>query len=270
MQLRGEILELVKATALDRELNLVISDDPESWLPQLDAYLCDLKESQIRDGLHVFGESPPAACATTPCCPWCASPGDGRGANASLLRALAADLELGRDPLDCNWAEPWEGPRPTMLEAVSEEPWRSNGDTRERLELLALAMIRATDHPSVGPASDLVIHSLRQVVAPTLDACGPAEIGGVLAALEGRFVLPGPAARPVAGVSTPCPPGATSPWTCATCPRPPPGAWASSPPACCWSATCRITATTCASSAFPSGAPPPCAPVATTSPRPWR
>lgn len=200
VQLRGEILELVKATALDRELNLVISDDPESWLPQLDAYLCDLKESQIRDGLHVFGESPAGSLRDDTLLSLVRIPrGDGRGANASLLRALAADLELGRDPLDCNWAEPWEGPRPAMLEAVSIDPWRSNGDTRERLELLALAMIRATDHPSVGPASDLVIHSLRQVVAPTLDACGPAEIGGVLAALEGRFVLPGPSGAPSRG-----------------------------------------------------------------------
>jgi cobaltochelatase CobN len=27
-------------------------------LEKLDAYLCDLKEMQIRDGLHIFGKSP--------------------------------------------------------------------------------------------------------------------------------------------------------------------------------------------------------------------
>ncbi|RBL67291.1 histidine kinase, partial [Pseudomonas sp. MWU13-2625] len=32
--------------------------DAALWLPRLDTYLCDLKESQIRDGLHLFGESP--------------------------------------------------------------------------------------------------------------------------------------------------------------------------------------------------------------------
>ena len=30
-----------------RELGLQLNADPNSWLPQLDAYLCDLKESQI-------------------------------------------------------------------------------------------------------------------------------------------------------------------------------------------------------------------------------
>lgn len=96
VQLRGEILELVKATSLDRELNLVISDDPESWLPQLDAYLCDLKESQIRDGLHVFGESPAGACATTPCSPWCAF-------RAATARGPTPAC-CAPSPATCNWA----------------------------------------------------------------------------------------------------------------------------------------------------------------------
>ncbi|MDP3364881.1 MAG: cobaltochelatase subunit CobN, partial [Pseudomonas sp.] len=58
VELRGEILAKVREASLDRELGLQLNDDADSWLPQLDAYLCDLKESQIRDGLHVFGESP--------------------------------------------------------------------------------------------------------------------------------------------------------------------------------------------------------------------
>lgn len=58
VELRGEILAKVREASLDRELGLQLNDDGDSWLPQLDAYLCDLKESQIRDGLHVFGESP--------------------------------------------------------------------------------------------------------------------------------------------------------------------------------------------------------------------
>ncbi|MCY1402805.1 Aerobic cobaltochelatase subunit CobN [compost metagenome] len=125
--------------------------------------------------------------------------GDGKGANASLLRALASDLHLGSDPLDLNWAEPWQGPRPAVLERLSDEPWRSNGDTRERLELLALGLIESADPGSIGPASDAVLQHLRAVIAPALDACGNAEIGGVLAALEGRFVLPGPSGAPSRG-----------------------------------------------------------------------
>ncbi len=38
-QLRGEILVLLRDNRLDREIGLQLSDDPDSWLPQLDAYL---------------------------------------------------------------------------------------------------------------------------------------------------------------------------------------------------------------------------------------
>jgi cobaltochelatase CobN len=32
--------------------------DEDTDLRRLDAYLCDLKEAQIRDGLHILGSSP--------------------------------------------------------------------------------------------------------------------------------------------------------------------------------------------------------------------
>ncbi|WP_236200614.1 cobaltochelatase subunit CobN [Pseudomonas pseudonitroreducens] len=198
-ELRGDILTLVRDTALDRELGLQLSDDPESWLPQLDAYLCDLKESQIRDGLHVFGESPVGELRRDTLLSLVRIPrGDGRGGNASLLRALSEDLKLGRDPLDEAFAEPWEGPRPDVLSAVSDEPWRSNGDTRERLELFALRLIEGSAS-APGDASAAVLAQLHQQIAPTLDACGASEIGHLLAGLAGRFVPPGPSGAPSRG-----------------------------------------------------------------------
>ncbi|PWU30589.1 cobaltochelatase subunit CobN [Pseudomonas sp. RW407] len=199
VQLRGEILDAVRAAALDRELGLQLNDDEDSWLPQLDAYLCDLKESQIRDGLHVFGESPAGQLRRDTLLSLVRIPrGDGKGGNASLLRALAEDLRLGRDPLDSNFAEPWDGPRPELLLAVSDEPWRSNGDTRERLELLALRLIE-DDLDGPGAASALVLQQLRENVAPLLDACGANEIGQLLAGLNGRFVPAGPSGAPSRG-----------------------------------------------------------------------
>lgn len=199
VQLRGEILDAVRAAALDRELGLQLNDDEDSWLPQLDAYLCDLKESQIRDGLHVFGESPVGQLRRDTLLSLVRIPrGDGKGGNASLLRALAADLQLDRDPLDSNFAEPWDGPRPEVLQAISNEPWRSNGDTRERLELLALQLIEQ-DLDGPGEASALVLRQLRENVAPLLDVCGANEIGQLLAGLNGRFVPAGPSGAPSRG-----------------------------------------------------------------------
>ncbi|MDX1724447.1 MAG: cobaltochelatase subunit CobN [Pseudomonas sp.] len=199
-ELRGEILLKVREASLDRELGLQLNEDPNSWLPQLDAYLCDLKESQIRDGLHVFGESPTGHLRRDTLLALLRIPrGDGLGGNASLLRALARDLQLGFDPLDCEMAAPWQGPRPAVLQHSSDDPWRSAGDTRERLELLALRLIEEADCEPVGAASSQVLQSLRGQVAPLLDACGPAEMGGLLAALAGRFVPAGPSGAPSRG-----------------------------------------------------------------------
>src|SRR3990167_9904655 len=96
-------------------------------------------------------------------------------------------------------AAPWQGPRPSLLQRGSDDVWRSAGDTRERLELLALRLIDAADFEPVGVASSQVLQSLREQVAPLLDACGPAEMGGLLAALAGRFVPAGPSGAPSRG-----------------------------------------------------------------------
>ncbi len=197
-ELRGEILQKVREASLDRELGLQLNDDPASWLPQLDAYLCDLKESQIRDGLHVFGESPAGTLRRDTLLALLRIPrGDGQGGNASLLRALAHDLALDFDPLDCDMAAPWTGPRPKILADLSDEPWRTLGDTRERLELLGLRLIEG--ERSAGPSSDAVLHTLRSHIAPLLDACGDAEMHGLLDALDGRFVPSGPSGAPSRG-----------------------------------------------------------------------
>ncbi len=198
-ELRSEILTLVRAANLDRELGLQLSDDPNSWLPQLDAYLCDLKESQIRDGLHIFGESPSGQLRRDTLLALLRIPrGDGQGANASLLRALADDLALGFDPIDCDMAAPWQGPRPDPLAHCDASLWRTAGDTRERLELLALEIIES-ESAGVGPASRDVVQQLRGRIAPLLDSCGSKEMAGLLAALQGRFVPAGPSGAPSRG-----------------------------------------------------------------------
>ncbi|MDD2058244.1 cobaltochelatase subunit CobN [Pseudomonas sp. GD03860] len=207
-ELQRDILELVRDNHIDRELQLEGElDDAAVWLPRLDTYLCDLKESQIRDGLHVFGESPAGRLRTdTLLALLRVARGDGRGANASLLRALAKALALGFDPLDCDLGQPWSGPRPALLQQVDAGLWRTAGDTRERLEALAGRLI-ADSLASTAQVPEgeqwlevqAVLRALVEVVAPQLDACGPAELHGLLAALQGRFVPAGPSGAPSRG-----------------------------------------------------------------------
>ena len=128
--------------------------------------------------------------------------GDGEGANGSLPRALATDLGLGSredfDPLTAERGLPWDGPRPDILARISDAPWRSCGDTVERLDLLALALVSGAE-PAPGIRSAEVLSHARDPIRERLDVCGPREADAMLRALEGRFVPSGASGAPTRG-----------------------------------------------------------------------
>lgn len=248
--LRKQILAAAKAVDLDRELAAArgrarqadVVDEDDALLMTIDAYLCELKESQIRDGLHVFGRSPVGAQRIDTLVALARLPTRGGvGADQGLLRGLAqatldedgaaADscersagevtaarpavsapavrpilVEGGApgpltmrapDPLSADPATPWTGARPEILARLSDEPWRTCGDTRERLELLARGVLKGEIEAPAAARS--VVERVRREVAPALDACGPREIAALLAGLDGRFVEPGPSGAPSRG-----------------------------------------------------------------------
>ena len=195
--LRREILTLTATSGLDKDIGFEGHETGD--LAKLDAYLCELKEAQIRDGLHIFGQTPEGVQLRDLTIALARIPrGSGQGADASLLRAMAGDLALGFDPLDCDLAAPWTGDKPAPLSDITAERWRSTGDTVERLELLAQALIDGTrDAP--GRQSAQVMAHIRQNISPNVAACGPMEAQGLLTALDGKFVPPAPSGAPTRG-----------------------------------------------------------------------
>ena len=239
LQLLGrEILELAASSGLDQDCGIERGMATETALTKLDAHLCDLKELQIRDGLHIFGRSPEGRQRRDLLVALARAPRGSAPHQASLIRALAEDLGLGFDPLLAPPAEPWKGPRPAVLAEAAGEypvgrasapalppqaapkraagsgcagkagaearptgefgPWRSVGDTIERLEVFAAALVDG-NASAPGPASTAVLDWLRTSLAPALDASGAAEIAGLLRGLDGRFVPPGPSGAPSRG-----------------------------------------------------------------------
>ena len=205
--LRRQILDCAKGQDLLRELGLVTDANTDTTPPQedqilerIDAYLCELKETQIRDGLHIFGQSPQAELRTTTLLSLARYPGSG-SQELGLLHALAQDLLPGMDwnPLDMDAAAPWAGPRPAALQQLSDEVWRHGGDTRERLELLALQVIAEPAIAHDWPATQQVLARIQQQIAPSLDACGPNELLQFSRSLQGRFVPAGPSGSPSRG-----------------------------------------------------------------------
>ncbi len=200
--LRERILELAASSGLDKDCGIAAGERAESALGKLDNHLCELKELQIRDGLHVFGRSPEGGQATDLLVALCRLPrGDGVGRRASLIRALAKDLGLaeGFDPLDCDMSQAWTGPRPRALDVV-DGAWRSKGDTVERLEILARRLVAGEAEPAAGwTAMRAVLEFVDSDLKPRIEACGKGEIAGLLAGLDGRFVAPGPSGAPSRG-----------------------------------------------------------------------
>ena len=192
--LRKDILSLSDVTGLGKDAGF--TGDSDGDLGKLDSYLCELKEAQIRDGLHIFGQSPTGdqerdlaiALARVP-------RGAGKGRDASLLRALAKDLGLSIDPLDCDLA----APAPEKPDALLDETyWRSNGDTVEKLEALSQRIVSG-ETPAIGPQSALVAAEIAERILPTIQTCGSAEGTALLTGLAGKFIPPGPSGAPTRG-----------------------------------------------------------------------
>jgi len=210
--LKRDILDLTRSSRID--LDAGFSGDADQDLQRLDAFLCDLKEAQIRDGLHVLGSSPQGRLETDLLVALTRVPrGLGEGGDQSLIRALSKDFGFDKfDPLTCDMSSPWAGPKPDVLLTLTSDPWRSNGDTLERLELFAAHILSASRPkpgssgtteaiPGLRPDGETrkVLDNIDNSIAPALGACGPSEIASLLKGLSGRHVAPGPSGAPTRG-----------------------------------------------------------------------
>jgi cobaltochelatase CobN len=200
--LRREIRALTAATGLDEDAGINADTEEDDALAKLDEYLCELKEAQIRDGLHIFGSAPEGRLETDLLVALARVPrGKGQGGDASLIRSLAEDLlETPEfDPLDCPMSEPWSGVKPDVLAALSKDVWRSNGDTVERLELLAAQLVENSSESDAGEKTLPVLSWIENTMRPALRKCGAQEFCATLDGLNARFIAPGPSGAPTRG-----------------------------------------------------------------------
>ncbi len=207
--LSRQILDLVRDIGLDSDAGIDRGDSDDKALEKLDAYLCDLKEMQIRDGLHIFGVAPEGRLLTDLTVALARVPrGLGEGGDQSLQRAIAADAGLNGvtadgqsfDPLDCVMSDTWTGPKPSILAELSDAPWRTAGDTVERIELLAATFVSGEQTcPDGWTNTRAVLAEIDSRLKPSIAGSGAAEMAGFLTGLDGRFVAPGPSGAPTRG-----------------------------------------------------------------------
>ena len=245
-------------------------------LRALDAHLCDLKEMQIRDGLHVFGRAPPAAQLDRPAGRDRARAALGGAARGSIAAARARRRSRARgfDPLTRDFAQPMTDRGRQVLrrarrEAVAHAPaTRSSGSSAWPGDLVSG---RARMRPGLDAHRPRCSTGSTASLRPTIAACDGAEMRALLAGLAGRFVRPGRRARRRAAGPTCCRPGEfllRRPARRAD--RRPPGASAGRGRAAGRALLAGGGRMAARRSRCPPGAPPTCAPAATTSRRRWR
>jgi len=193
------IAALVRQEHLHRDLGIDLELNPSQladFLSRADGYLCELKEAQIRDGLHIFGSCPQGRQLRDLVVALARHPGwDHRG----LTRALAADWGLDLDPLTVDSAQPCTGIALQGKSTVS--PVRIAGDWIAALEEEAATLVdqvMADRWPSVGEATAQELGWIREVLLPRLRQTDQ-EMVNLLRGLAGRYVPSGPSGAPTRG-----------------------------------------------------------------------
>ncbi|MFA9420115.1 MAG: cobaltochelatase subunit CobN [Gammaproteobacteria bacterium] len=209
--LREKILTLVCETSLARELNLEVDEaaNHDELLGQVDTYLCELKEAQIRHGLHRFGQLPEDHNLAETIVALTRLPrGEGRN-DAGILHSLSTDLDLRNsdselfDPLKFDPAVPWRGMKPALLNEICSDDWRNEADTRERLELLAEDCVdKMLQQQSISQSLEqtrALLGYIEDVVVVAVTQSAEDETGNFLRGLNGEFIPAGPSGAPTRG-----------------------------------------------------------------------
>jgi cobaltochelatase CobN len=214
---RAQIWTLIQAAALHHDLGLAeapADPDFDEFVLHVDGYLCEVKDSQIRDGLHVLGAAPTGEARVNLVLAilratqiW-----GGRAALPGLRHALA--VHCGLSEVDGGFAGD-----PGRLLSYVDGPARTPADLLDLVEALARQLVLRADAASwqvsglaeaalgaPAPGVQAVLEFAATEVVPRLDAT-TGELDAVLHALAGGYVPAGPSGSPTRGLVSVLPTG---------------------------------------------------------------
>jgi cobaltochelatase CobN len=184
-------------------------DDLGALVEHIDGYLCEVKDIQVKDGLHVLGLVPSGEQLRGLVAALLGL--DVRGVRA-LRAAIAADFGLDEAALRDGPAAP--APPAASLVTRFPGPTRNAADLLDRLEDAQERLLEALDadawdagrveanaHRVLGRRAPEVVRTLRFAAAeviPRLRATA-SELGAVVDAVNGRPVAAGPSGSPTRG-----------------------------------------------------------------------
>ncbi|AHI00617.1 cobaltochelatase subunit CobN [Kutzneria viridogrisea] len=223
---RGQIWELVTSAKLHHDLHTEDQPDEDAFddfVMHIDGYLCEIKDVQIRDGLHLLGRAPQGEELVNDVLAILRARqvfGGTVGAVAGLRAALAGHFGLDEDVL---LADP--GLRVDdsgRLTELVEGPSSTGADVIDLLEQLARTLVSAVHardwdrsqvQAVVAEVLGAEVTGVVDVLAFACDELVPRlarttdEVRNVLRALDGRFIEPGPSGAPTRGLVSVLPTG---------------------------------------------------------------
>jgi cobaltochelatase CobN len=185
-------------------------DDTSALVQHIDGYLCEVKDIQVKDGLHILGQAPAgdqlrgltAAMLRL-----------GSGEVPGLRRAVGDAFGLDEPALVATPGAP-AGEAPAPLTERFRGPAASAGDLVDRLEAAQMALLDALAAADWDPEAvssvcervlgrshqgvELALHFAASQVVPRIRQTSD-ELARVLSALHGRHVPAGPSGSPTRG-----------------------------------------------------------------------
>ncbi len=190
--IRQQIWTLIRAAKMDHDLGLTEQPEEDTFddmILHVDGWLCEIKDVQIRDGLHILGQKPTGEAEL----------------NLVLAILRARQLFAGEHALP--------GLRQALGLAEDGTDDRTTVDQTEAVARGLVASLQAGgwDPDSVDGITDsadvaAVLRFAATEVVPRL-AGTAAEIDQVLRALDGRFIPSGPSGSPLRGLVNVLPTG---------------------------------------------------------------
>jgi len=195
--LRGEIWTLITAAQLDHDLGLEKAPEEgvfDDFVLHVDGWLCEIKDAQIRDGLHVLGQVPDGAELINLVLAVLRSP-QIFGGQVNGVPGLRAALGLGENA-SLSEVDAVEEQARELVAAVAASEW-------------SVDAVPEIVERTVQAPNEVVSAALRfacQEVVPRLARTGD-EITAILHALDGGYVPAGPSGSPLRGLINVLPTG---------------------------------------------------------------
>lgn len=204
----GVICDRISQLILEENLHLELKDRQDACptklgteeltavIPKMDGYLCELKEAQIRDGLHIFGQCPQGRQLRDLIVAIARHPGSNR---IGITRAIAKDWGLEIDPLTDDLSLVIS---PSSF--VIGRECRTVGDVVEVLEEHAAKLVEKLIENQgqitneIGQMTEKELTWIGDYLLPALQKTQQ-EISNLLQGLDGKFVPPAPSGAPTRG-----------------------------------------------------------------------